>query len=658
MTVFAKIKSRSAKPEFMSLTDFLNKCKEDPLMYATAPERLLKAIGEPKIINTGRYGDPRLARVHQNRTIKVFPAFADFYGIESAVEEVYNFLLAASQGLEERKQILYLLGPVGSAKSSLAERLKDLMEQQPIYVLAVTKRDPRTKKELEGQYELSPLYESPLGLFPKTEAATMEKEYGIPARLFSGICSPWATKRLQEDFEGDAEQFWVAKLYPSRLREIGIAKTEPGDENNQDISSLVGKVDVRKLEEYAVNDPDAYSYSGALCKTSQGLMEFVEMFKAPIKTLHPLLTATQERNFTGTETIGAMPFDGIIVAHSNEAEWDGFRSSKKNEAFLDRVRIIRVKYNLRLDEEQRIYQKLLAGSALKDLPVAPFSLELLGRVVVASRLKPSSKLSSKEAKVQIYDGQDIRAQLPNAPTLFDLIRDAGQDEGMTGISTRAAFKIISRAANSGEEIGLDPVELIRVMREEVEQSMGPDGAKGHIEFLDSQAKGWLAQRLGDMIRESLLENYETFAQTRFDRYYDMAMVWLNSDTGVYEDPDTRQMIEKADIDKRLKEIELPAKIGNEKDFRSDVVRFVMQYRMKNDNKMPPWDIYEPIKRVIKALVEKQTSDLLPLLSFEPKKDSETQKKHEDFVDRMTSRGFTPTQVRRVVTWYDQIRKSS
>ncbi len=148
----------------------------------------------------------------------------------------------------------------------------------------------------------------------------LDKEYGIPRRYLGTIMSPWAAKRLHE-FGGDITQFRVVKVWPSILEQIAIAKTEPGDENNQDISALVGKVDIRKLENYAQNDPDAYGYSGALCRANQGIMEFVEMFKAPIKVLHPLLTATQEGNYNGTEGISALPFNGIILAHSNESEW-------------------------------------------------------------------------------------------------------------------------------------------------------------------------------------------------------------------------------------------------------------------------------------------------------------------------------------------------
>ena len=172
------------------------------------------------------------------------------------------------------------------------------MESNPIYVL-------------KG----SPVNESPLGLFPPEHyAQILQDEYGIPRRYLTGIMSPWALKRLSE-FGGDLGKFRVVRVMPSVLRQVAITKTEPGDENNQDISSLVGKVDIRKLEQFAQNDPDAYSYSGGLCLANQGLLEFVEMFKAPIKMLHPLLTATQEGNFKGTEGFSAIPFNGVIVAH-------------------------------------------------------------------------------------------------------------------------------------------------------------------------------------------------------------------------------------------------------------------------------------------------------------------------------------------------------
>ncbi len=322
--------------ESMDLLEYLGHCKADATMYASPHERLLKAIGDPVLLDTS--GDERLSRIFSNRVIRTYPSFAEFYGMEDTIDHIVSFLRHGAQGLEELKQVLYLLGPVGGGKSSLAERIKELMEQEPFYAILD-----------------SPINESPLGLFAdQFQRKALEDKYDIPSRFIPKVMSPWAAKRLKE-YGGNITQFKVVKLYPSILNQIAISKTEPGDENNQDISSLVGKVDICKLEEFSQDDPDAYSYSGGLARGNQGMLEFVEMFKAPIKTLNPLLTATQESNYKGTEGLGAIPFNGLILAHSNESEWQEFRSNKRNEAFIDRVNIVKVPYCLRVNEEEEIY---------------------------------------------------------------------------------------------------------------------------------------------------------------------------------------------------------------------------------------------------------------------------------------------------------------
>src|ERR1035437_7934347 len=240
---------RTREEEF-SLQEYLELCKRDPLAYATASERMLAAIGEPELVDSRH--DSRLSRIFANKIVKVYPAFREFYGTEEVIEQVVAYFRHAAQGLEERKQILYLLGPVGGGKSSIAEKLKALMEKVPFY-------------SLKG----SPVNESPLGLFNEDEdGVILEEDFGIPRRYLRTIPSPWAVKRLNE-FNGDINRFRVVRRYPSVLKQIAISKTEPGDENNQDISSLVGKVDIRKLESYSQDDPDAYSYSGGLCLSNR-----------------------------------------------------------------------------------------------------------------------------------------------------------------------------------------------------------------------------------------------------------------------------------------------------------------------------------------------------------------------------------------------------
>ncbi|MBW8270147.1 PrkA family serine protein kinase [Caldovatus sp. SYSU G05006] len=625
----------------LSLAEYLEGCRRDPMMYASAAERMLAAIGEPEVVDTSK--DPRLGRIFLNRTIRRYPAFSEFYGMEETIERIVGFFRHAAQGLEERKQILYLLGPVGGGKSSLAERLKALMEVHPIYVL-------------KAGDQLSPVFESPLGLFdPEHMGPVLEDRFGIPRRRLTGLMSPWAVKRLDE-FRGDLSLFRVVRIHPSRLRQIAVAKTEPGDENNQDISSLVGKVDIRKLETYAQNDPDAYSFSGGLNRANQGLLEFVEMFKAPIKMLHPLLTATQEGSYIGTENIGAIPFQGIIMAHSNEAEWQTFKNNRNNEAFIDRIYVIKVPYCLRATEERKIYEKLVRGSELAGAPCAPGTLEMLARFSVLSRLRRHEN-SNLFAKMRVYDGESLKETDPRARSLQEYKDAAGPDEGMDGISTRFAFKVLAATFNHDtHEIAADPVHLMYVLEQHIRREQFPEEAeKRYLEFIKGELAPRYAEFIGHEIQKAYLESYHDYGQNLFDRYVAYADAWIEDQD--FKDPDTGQLLNREMLNQELTKIEKPAGIANPKDFRNEVVKFALRARANNAGRNPSWTSYEKIREVIERRMFSQVEELLPVISFGSKRDSETEKKHTEFVQRMVARGYTERQVRRLVEWYMRVKQA-
>ena len=639
MSLFTHYQQRfeSTQQEEMSLQEFLDLCRDAPDTYASAAERMLQAIGEPEVIDTSR--DPRLSRIFSNKLIKRYPTFDEFYGMEEPVEQIVSYFRHAAQGLEEKKQILYLLGPVGGGKSSLAEKLKVLIEHIPFYAL----KD-------------SPIFESPLGLFdPDDDGQLLMDEYGIPNRYLRYTMSPWAAKRLQE-YGGDITRFRVVKLYPSRLHQVAVAKTEPGDENNQDISSLVGKVDIRQLEEFAQDDPDAYRFSGALCRANQGIMEFVEMFKAPIKVLHPLLTATQEGNYNSTEGLGALPFEGVVLAHSNESEWQAFKNNKTNEAFIDRVNIIKVPYCTRVSEETHIYQKLLRHSSLHDAPCAPDTLQLLSQFSVLSRIKDPDN-SSVYSKMKVYDGENLKDTDPNAKSLQEYKDAAGVDEGMEGLSTRFAFKILSRVFNfDPTETAANPVHLLYVLEQQIEQQQFPqeqeDKYRGFI-------KGYLTPKyieyLGKEIQTAYLESYSEYGQNIFDRYITYADLWIQDQE--YRDPDTGQILDRSALNDELEKIEKPAGIANPKDFRNEVVNFVLRARASLQGNNPSWLSYEKMRLVIEKKMFSNTEDLLPVISFNAKASQEEQRKHAEFVERMVQHGYTEKQVRLLSEWYIRVRKS-
>ena len=629
------------KQEAMSLRDYLLAARDNQMLYASPAERMIAAIGEPELIDTSK--DPRLSRIFFNRTIRRYKAFEGFYGMEDTIERIVSFFRHAAQGLEEKRQIIYLLGPVGGGKSSLAERLKDLMEDHPIYVL-------------KAGDEISPVFESPLGLFQSPQLKDLlEDKYGVEKRRLTGLMSPWAVKRLDE-FNGDISKFEVVRLFPSKLRQIAVSKTEPGDENNQDISALVGKVDIRKLEHFSQDDTDAYSYSGGLCRANQGLLEFVEMFKAPIKVLHPLLTATQEGNYVGTEALGPIPFQGIILAHSNESEWQQFRNNKNNEAFLDRINVIKVPYCLRVTEERQIYEKLLAHSELSSAPCAPETLGLLARFSVLTRLREHEN-SNLYSKLRVYDGDKLKDTDPKAKSHQEYRDAAGIDEGMDGISTRFAYKVLSETFNfDTDEVAADPVHMMYVLENAIKREQYPDETeKQYLDFIKSELSKRYADFIGKEIQKAYLESYGEYGQNLFDRYIAYADAWIEDQD--FKDPDTGQLLDRATLDAELSKIEKPAGIANPKDFRNEVVKFALRARANNEGQNPAWTSYEKLRNVIEKRMFSQVEDLLPVISFDSKKDSETEAKHENFVSRMVERGYTSRQVRRLVEWYMRVNKA-
>ena len=629
----------SRMEEEYTLQEYLELCKSNPAAYATAPERMLMAIGEPEMIDTRN--DPRLSRIFSNKTLKVYPAFRDFYGMEETIEQIVAYFKHAAQALEERKQILYLLGPPGGGKSSLAEELKHLMEQMPFYAL-------------KG----SPVNESPLGLFTQDDdGAMLEDEYGIPRRYLIQIPSPWAVKRLAEH-GGDLTKFRVVKLHPSTLAQIAICKTEPGDENNQDISSLTGKLDIRKLEQYSQDDPDAYSYSGGLCRANQGLLEFVEMFKAPIKVLHPLLTATQEGNYKGTEGFGAIPFDGIVLAHSNEAEWQSFKNNKNNEAFIDRVYIVKVPYCLRVTEEIRIYDKLVANSSLAHAPCAPETLKMLAQFAILTRLKEPENscdllqdagLRRRESEGHRPEGEvdagvsRLRRRGRRHDRAFHPVRVQGAVEGVQLRSHRdrrqpGAPSLRARAADRARAVpGRDREAL----------SLGGQGVPlGAVRRVHRQGDPDGLSRVLLRVRPEHLRPLRHVRRP------------LDPGPGVprsehRRDPRPRGAERRAGEDREAGGHLQPEGFPATRSSTSCSARAPRTTARTRRGRAT-----RSCATVIEKKMFSTTEDLLPVISFNAKASEDEQKKHQDFVDRMVAKGYTPKQVRLLVEWYLRVRKSS
>jgi len=373
--------------------------------------------------------------------------------------------------------------------------------------------------------------------------------------------------------------------------------------------------------------------------------------------LHPLLTATQEGNYKGTEGFGAIPFDGVILAHSNEAEWTTFKADKNNEAFLDRIYIVKVPYCLRVSEEVKIYDKLLRSSSLSAAPCAPNTLKMMGQFAVLTRIKEPEN-SNIFSKMRVYDGESLKDVDPKAKSYQEYRDYAGIDEGMNGLSTRFAFKVLSKVFNfDNTEVAANPVHLLYVLEQQIEREQFPPEQEAKLRsYIKEYLTAPFVEFIGKEIQTAYLESYSEYGQNIFDRYVVFADLWIQDQE--YRDPNTGEILDRNALNDELEKVEKPAGISNPKDFRNEIVNFVLRARANNAGKNPAWTSYEKLRMVIEKRMFSTTEDLLPVISFNAKSSREDQDKHANFVNRMVEKGYTAKQVRLLVEWYLRVRKSS
>ncbi|MBF0335529.1 MAG: PrkA family serine protein kinase, partial [Alphaproteobacteria bacterium] len=329
---------------------------------------------------------------------------------------------------------------------------------------------------------------------------------------------------------------------------------------------------------------------------------------------------------------------------------------KNNEAFIDRICVIKVPYCLRVTEEQKIYEKLIRSSDLASAPCAPATLEMLARFTVLSRLREHEN-SNLYSKMRVYDGDSVKETDPKAKPMQEYKDAAGVDEGMDGVSTRFAFKVLSATFNyDNNEIAADPVHLMYMLEQAIRREQFSEEVEAkYLEFIKGELAPRYAEFIGNEIQKAYLESYHDYGQNLFDRYVDYADAWIEDLD--FKDPDTGQLLNRELLNQELTKIEKPAGIANPKDFRNEVVKFALRARAAHGGRNPSWTSYEKLRDVIEKRMFSQVEDLLPVISFGSKKDSETEKKHTDFVQRMMVRAYTERQVRRLVEWYMRVKQA-
>ncbi|MDR3589188.1 MAG: PrkA family serine protein kinase [Negativicutes bacterium] len=598
-----------------TLLDYLEIVKEHPKVAMLAHQRMYELLSGcgMEVINTEEH--PRLKRIYGNETLKRYSFFKDFYGIDKSVMKIVRYFHAAAMKGEESRQVLYLVGPVGAGKSSLMEALKKALEISPsIYVI----KD-------------CPMREEPLHLIPKHLRPQFEALLGI--KIEGDLC-PICRYRLKNDYGGEFERYPVTMSEFSIRSRKGIGVVPPVDPNNQDTSVLSGSVDISKMDLYSEDDPRVMSLNGAFNVGNRGIVEFIEVFKNDVEYLHTMITATQEKSIPSPGKGSMIYFDGIILAHSNEAEWNKFKSDHTNEAILDRIVKVEVPYCLELEEEVKIYRKLLKNSSF-DAHIAPHTIEIASMFAILTRLAPSSKVDPL-TKLKIYNGEEIVEK--GATKKIDIfeLREEADREGMTGISTRFIMKVLDTALSESENSCINPVVLLETMiRAAKELTIAEDEKKRYLGFLQDTIKKEFHKVLEKEVTRAFIHGYREQAESLFNNYLDHAEAFIN--TRKIKDASTGEELEP-DL-KFLQSIEEQIGISgtSARGFRQDVTAYM--FSVLRSGGVVDYRCYEPLKEAIEKKLTASVKELSRVVTKARVRDKEQDTKYDVMVEEMKRNGY-------------------
>ena len=655
MSLKSRLRYRESAPlKHIPLEEYLNEWAGDARLNANIAGRLIRAIGKPTIIDTSK--DPRLGRVFSNRTIREFDCFKDrLFGIEDSLDQIVRFFEFAAQFLEQEKRILYMKGPPGSGKSTIAKILMELAQKEPVWVLGVL--------DEKNVPHPSPLFESPLGLFdPLEHGKQFEAEFKIPKSRLGRHMSQWALAQLAK-LDGDLDKFVAVEVWPSLATRTCVARHESTGMETVDFGRLIGIADEG-------GNIDKYDWSGALNRTTQGLLEYVEMFREHTDAFIPLLSATSDREYSGDGNIGVLPYEGMIIAHSNPAEFQEFSRLTSSLGLLDRVTVVQVPYCTRMTDEALIYKRYLDASDFKDIPCVPHVLDLAAAFAVGTRVDSYEK-TPRDLRIRLYDGQPLRDLPENKWHLRadDLRREADLREGMNGIRTRFILDMLPTAiTKDAAEPGLDPVSLfealddqITLVKPKISAESTEDGDDDQLptpaDILKSVVVPRLQRKVSDDVRRAYVENIRELSLAKLNLYIDYADPY--GDGRDYKDPETGDVHGEKWLEEKLQAMEKgvrPDREGKKErdDFRKALVTTVMRFASKGGDR-PPWEALDDhVWRAFEqhnVLPKRDDKDMLLIISFAKKETAELEKKHADFMTRLCARGYTARQARRTVEWY-------
>jgi serine protein kinase len=609
--------ARESKQWRGTLLEYLDLVKADPTLTKLSHARIYDLIISAGTRNIQDTDDPRTKRLYKDEPVKVYNFFADeFFGIERTIAQLVRYFHSASLKGEESRQVLYLMGPVGSGKSSLVERVQRGLEQAS------------TVYAIEG----CPMHEEPLHLIPRHLRREFEKMLGV--HIEGDLC-PVCRYRLKEELGQRYEEVPIETRNFSKRNRIGIGVVPPVDPNNQDTSVLIGSEDISKLDQYSEGDPRVLELNGALNVGNRGVVEFIEVFKNETEYLHAMITATQEKVIPAPGRHGMVYVDTCIVAHSNEAEWQKFKADHTNEAILDRIVVVKVPYNLRLSEEVKIYQKIIRNSDFR-AHVAPHTLELASMFAILSRLEPTSKCDLM-TKLRLYNGEEVVEKGRTKKIDVQELKEDAKREGMSGISTRFIMKALDNALSDNVSGNcINPINVREALIGMVKEADLPDDArKQYLEFLQDTLHKEYLELLEKEITRAFVYSYQEQAEALFQNYLDHAEAYVNK-TKV-RDRNTKE--ELPPDEGFLKSIEEQiAIIGSAADgFRQEVIAYLWSTSRRGEK--VSYRSYEPLKEAIEKKLMTSVRDISRIITKARTRDEEQGEKYSAMVRNLLENGY-------------------
>lgn len=619
-------KQKKAKRFSGTFIDYLELVSQNPEIVKSSHKRLYDAIMSHGV-ETIEDSNPRKNKIFDGDNVRIYEYFkSDFFGMERVISKIMRFLKSASLKGEESRQVLLLMGPVGAGKSDLTENIKQSLEGETFFHLS---GDPQ-----RGE---------PLHLIPRNLRGKFAEELGIH---IEGDISPIARFNLLEEYDGKYENFPVVESSFSQRARRGIASVPPMDANSQDVGVLIGSEDISKLDKYPEDDPRVLSLNGAFNVGNRGIVELIEIFKNEIEFLHTVITATQEKRIPSPGKNDLIHFDGVILAHCNESEWNRFRSEHTNEAILDRIVKIEVPYVLELDQEIKIYEKILSRSDFDD-HIAPHTLKIASMFSVMSRLKHTQKCDIL-TKMKIYNGEDVIEKGRVKKIDIKDLKDEAYREGMTGISTRFIMKAIDSALSDSEKSMITPNAVIESLIKQVkEQVINEENRDIYLEILQKVIREEYLKILENEIAKAFITAYEEQAQSLFDTYLDNSECYTNRTT--VKDRITREE-RQPDVEFMKSIEECIGIVGSSTDgFRADVTAYMFA-KMRRGEKIE-YKSYGPLKEAIESYLITSVKDIARIVTRSKSRDDDQKKKYNEMITTLIDEyGYNESSAEEVLTY--------